>query len=163
MKNPHTIAPVETDKPLEEIRLLFREYEASLEFDLDFQNFEEEMANLPGGYAPPGGALLMAWAGSDPAGCVALRKIDDGICEMKRLYVRPRFRGMHIGKALASAIADRARAIGYERMRLDTVGSMVKAKSIYASMGFKEIPPYRHNPVQGATHLELLLNKKETR
>ncbi len=155
MKHPFKIAPVETDEALEEIRVLFREYEASLDFDLDFQNFEEEMANLPGKYAPPKGGLLLARAGGEPAGCVALRMFEDGICEMKRLYVRPRFRGMQIGKALASAIAARAHRMGYGRMRLDTVGSMVRAKSIYKSMGFKEIAPYRHNPVQGATYLEL--------
>ncbi len=160
MKKSFEIASVETDEALEEIRILFREYEASLEFDLDFQNFEEEMAGLPGKYAPPDGGLLMAKAGDDPSGCVALRKIEDGICEMKRLYVRQRFRGMQIGKALASAIATRAQCIGYDRMRLDTVGSMVKAKSIYAAMGFKEIAPYCHNPVPGATYLELRFDNR---
>ncbi|MCP4687669.1 MAG: GNAT family N-acetyltransferase [Desulfobacterales bacterium] len=160
MKDPFIITPVETEEALGEIRLLFREYANSLDFDLSFQNFEEELAGLPGRYAPPDGCLLMARVGNEPAGCAALRKIENGICEMKRLYVRPRFRGARMGKALASEIVARARRIGFERMRLDTAGSMEKAKSIYVAMGFREIAPYCHNPLPDATFLELTLNSE---
>lgn len=148
---------IPTDQNLNEIKALFKEYASSLGFDLTFQNFKEELAKLPGDYAPPHGSLLLAnWQGQ-VAGCVALRRIDNRVCEMKRLYVRPQFRGFGIGKSLAERIIELARRMGYVRMRLDTVPTMERAKSLYALLGFREIPPYRYNPIEGATFMELIL------
>ena len=139
-------------------RELFKEYSAGLGIDLCFQSFEKELAELPGGYAPPSGRLLVAIAENQSGGCVALRKIADGICEMKRLYVRPEFRGTGLGHALAEAIILAAREIGYQRMRLDTLpGKMDRAIAMYRSLGFKEIRPYYSNPVEGALFMELEL------
>src|SRR3954467_439354 len=137
-------------------RTLFEEYGASLGFSLCFQNFDKELAGLPGDYAPPKGRLLIAYLDSQPAGCVALHAFDLGISEMKRLYVRPAFRGKRVGLALARGIIDAAREIGYERMRLDTVPSeMADAVKMYARLGFKEIAPYRANPQAGTLYMEL--------
>jgi len=153
------IIPAETEEDIQQIRLLFEEYAASLDFDLSFQNFGEELANLPGDYVPPEGRLLLAWWDDQIAGCVALRKINQDRCEMKRLYVLPRFRALDIGKALAEEIIKEAKKIGYTWMRLDTVPSMKRARALYESLGFKRIPPYRYNPVKGAEFLELKLNR----
>ncbi len=148
---------VNSEEHLVQVRKLFEEYAKSLDFDLCFQNFDKELAELPGEYAPPDGCLLLAKYQDKIAGCVALRKIEQGICEMKRLYVRTEFRGKGIGKDLATAIIQKARKIGYTRMRLDTVPSMKEAIELYRLLGFKEIKPYRHNPVNGAKFMELKL------
>ena len=151
------IIKVDTAQNLDFVRTLFEEYSTSLGFDLDFQDFEEELANLPGHYAPPDGCLLIAFWQEQVTGCVALRKLQDGLCEMKRLYVRPQFRGKKIGKALAEAIIEEARKIDYTNMYLDTISSMERAKALYLSLGFKEIAPYRYNPIKGAAFMELAL------
>ena len=145
---------------LEEIEIargLFNEYAAGLNIDLCFQNFDQEVAGLPGNYAPPSGRLLLAIEGKQIAGCIALRSSGDGACEMKRLYVRPEFRGQGLGKELVTTLLDAAREIGYRRMLLDTLpGKMDEAIALYRSFGFREIAPYYHNPVQGALFMELL-------
>ena len=151
------IFPAETDEDIEIVKGLFIEYANSLGFDLSFQNFEEELANLPGDYAPPKGCLLLAKYKDQPVGCVALKKLSDGICEGKRLYVRPQFRGLKIGRKLAEAVIAEARRIGYTRIRGDTIPSMQVAQALYASLGFKEISPYRYNPIEGAVFIELSL------
>jgi putative acetyltransferase len=138
---------------LDEIRVMMREYAAWLEVDLCFQNFEDELAGLPGDYAPPRGRLLIA----ESAGCVALRAINEETCEMKRLYVRPEYRGSGLGRRLIVAIMDEARAIGYARMRLDTMPKMDSAQRLYASLGFRDIAAYRYNPEPGARFLEVEL------
>lgn len=138
---------------VEEVRALLREYAASLPFALDFQDFDDELAGLPGAYAPPRGALLLARG----AGCVGLRPIDDTTCEMKRLYVRPSARGTGLGRRLAEAIVGEGRRLGYTHMRLDTVPGMDSAQSLYERLGFYAIGAYRPNPIAGARFLELEL------
>jgi len=145
---------------LDPVRDLFLEYADSLGVSLDFQNFEAELAGLPGEYQSPGGCLLVARLDGQLAGCVAMRRIDDRTCEMKRLYVRPQFQGLKIGKKLAESVIETARKLGYSRMRLDTLPSMKSARSLYASLGFKEIPPYRHNPIDGTSFMELEFERK---
>ena len=137
---------------------LFLEYAQSLGFSLCFQNFDEELATLPGDYAPPEGRLLLAEFEGQVAGCVALHKLDEGICEMKRLYLRPQFRGKGLGRVLADRIIAEARQIGYQRMRLDTVEPVMKdAVAMYRRIGFREIAPYCKNPIAGALYMELQL------
>ena len=156
-KNIIKIIPADTDGLLEIAKTLFREYASSLGFDLSFQDFDKEMDDFPGQYSPPQGCLLLAEHGNEIVGCVALRDLGDGICEMKRLYVRPFFRKLNAGKALAESIVHKARDLDYARMRLDTVPEMKAAVRLYASLGFREIAPYRHNPIEGAKYLELVL------
>lgn len=148
-----------TVQDLDNVRQLFREYADSLDFDLDFQDFENELRRLPGEYAPPEGRLIVAMKVDEMVGCVALRRITDRICEMKRLYTKPCVRGTGFGRRLVQAVIDAAYRIGYEKMRLDTVPSMQTASRLYASVGFEEIGPYRFNPISGATFMELDLTR----
>jgi putative acetyltransferase len=138
---------------------LFREYAASLGLDLGFQDFERELEGLPGDYAPPPGRLLLARVDGDLAGCVAVRAFAEGACEMKRLYVRDAYRGAGLGRTLALASVDAARAAGYSRMLLDTLPQMEAARGIYRSLGFREIAPYRFNPVPGTAFMEVDLSR----
>ena len=150
------IVPAIAPEQIAAARQLFKEYEASLGIELTFQGFQQEVADLPGAYAPPAGRLFLA-TGAEPAGCVALRPLAAGICEMKRLYVRPTARGARLGRRLAETVIREARAIGYARMRLDTVPAMERARALYLALGFRDIPPYRYNPVPGMRYMELTL------
>ena len=146
----------ETPSEIEQARSLFLEYSEGLGISLCFQNFGKELAELPGAYAPPAGRLFLALSSEQLAGCVALRKLGDGICEMKRLYVRPQFRGMGIGRALTLHLIEEARALRYDVMRLDTLALQMNAAiKVYRSLGFREIEPYYDNPVEGALFMEL--------
>jgi putative acetyltransferase len=148
----------ESPAQIAEARELFLEYAQSLGFSLCFQSFDKELSNLPGDYAPPEGRLLLAEYESQLAGCAALHPLEAGICEMKRLYLRPPFRGKGLGRALADRIISEARQIGYQRIRLDTVEPVMKdALAMYRKIGFREIAPYRSNPIAGALYMELLL------
>ena len=142
---------------LADARLLFIEYAESLDIGLDFQGFDDELAALPGRYAPPAGCLLLALVDGEVAGCVALRDLGGEIGEVKRLWVRPAFRGRRVGRALAEQVLERAREAGYQRLRLDTLASMDAANGLYRSLGFREIEAYYHNPNEDAVFFELCL------
>jgi ribosomal protein S18 acetylase RimI-like enzyme len=148
------IVHAEAGQALREARDLILEYGSSLGFNLDFQCFDNEIEALPGEYAPPSGCLLIARVAGSTAGCVAVRKLDGEVCEMKRMYVRPAFRGQGVGRALALEALKDARGRGYRIMRLDTLTCMGPARRLYESLGFREIDAYRFNPLPGATYME---------
>jgi putative acetyltransferase len=153
-----TFAEAESPAQITQAREIFLEYAQSLGFSLCFQNFDQELAELPGKYAPPDGRLLLAKYEGEFAGCVALRKLGPGICEMKRLFLRAQFRGKGLGRALCEKILTEARQIGYRKMRLDTVEPIMKdAVAMYRKLGFKEVAPYCSNPIVGALYMELAL------
>lgn len=153
-----TIRQVETTTDLDAVRRLFREYVNELDFELDFQDFEDELAALPGPYADPEGTILLADVNNTTVGVVAVKPLDEeGVCEMKRLYVEPEYRQQGIGRALASAIVRRAQDMGYDVMRLDTVASMTPARRLYRSLGFEEREAYYHNPLDDAVYMERIL------
>ncbi len=158
-----SINSAETDTDLELIRKLFREYEKAIGVDLCFQNFESELDSLPGDYAPPDGCLLIARFDNRPIGCVALRRIDSSICEMKRLYLKPDYRRRGFGRLIAEKVIDEARSKGYSKMRLDTLPTMIEAIALYESLGFTKIEPYRFNPIAGAVYMEKSLQAKDIR
>ncbi|MED1943813.1 MULTISPECIES: GNAT family N-acetyltransferase [Brevibacillus] len=142
------------DNEYKQARELFWEYVDSLGVDLSFQNIAIELQNIPGEYAPPDGCILLALGNEQPAGCVALRKIDEQVCEMKRLYVKPEWKGRGVGKKLALAILDEAKIRGYSLIRLDTLPTMEPAIQLYHSLGFYPIEPYRFNPIEGTLYME---------
>jgi GNAT superfamily N-acetyltransferase len=148
--------------PLREVRKLFDEYATSIGVDLCFRGSSQELATLPGRYAPPRGRLLLARWNHEAAGCVALRPLENGICEMKRFYVRPGHRGQGVGRALAEQIIGEARGAGYTSMRLDSLPSMASALQLYRELGFRDIPAYQENPLPGAVFLELPLAGRTT-
>jgi ribosomal protein S18 acetylase RimI-like enzyme len=151
------IRPADLPREADEVRALMREYADGLGVDLCFQDFESELADLPGKYAPPRGRLLIARRDDALLGCIALRPIDDRDCEMKRLYVRPQARGERLGRRLAERIVAEARAAGYGRICLDTLPTMASAQALYAALGFEPIAPYVFNPVPGTRYLALAL------
>jgi GNAT superfamily N-acetyltransferase len=162
MTAPHfRLVEATTAGQLEAAREIFREYAHSLQVDLCFQNFEAELAGLPGEYAAPAGVLLLAYAGDAVAGCVAMRGLHDvdhaNACEMKRLFVRRAFRRFGLGRLLAQALLERAAAAGYSVMLLDTLDEMESARELYATLGFVEVPPYYYNPIPGAHYLKVQL------
>ena len=153
----------DTDERIDAARTIFREYASSLQVDLCFQNFEAELDGLPGEYRPPDGQLLLALVDDEVAACGAMRSLRDvdyaNACEMKRLYVRPAFRGFGLGRALAQSLLDEARRAGYSVMLLDTLDEMEAARGLYATLGFEEIPPYYFNPIAGAHYLKAELDR----
>ncbi len=146
---------------IEAVRDLFREYARALDVDLCFQNFESELAQLPGDYAAPRGTLLVARVNAEVAGCCAVRPLDNSdypnACEMKRLFTRPDFRSLGLGRSLVEATLDFARQAGYDCMLLDTLSDMEAARALYEDLGFEEIPPFYHNPIAGAHYLKVRL------
>jgi ribosomal protein S18 acetylase RimI-like enzyme len=154
------IVNAESAKQIEQVRELFLEYESSLGFSLCFQGFDKELAALPGDYAPPEGRLLLAEVDGKAAGCGALHRLDADTCEMKRLYVRPQFRGQRLGRILTERLIGEARSMGYKAMRLDTVADkMREAVKLYGRLGFREVAPYRENPIPSALYMELTLKE----
>ena len=149
------IVSAHTEEHYQKTRELFKQYAESLDFDLEFQGFSRELATLPGDYASPKGCILLASDSGQLAGCVALRPLEYTICEMKRLFVLSNYRGRGIGRMLACAVIDKARELGYEKMRLDTLENMKEAKSLYASLQFRNIAAYRYNPLDNPSYLEL--------
>jgi len=149
-----------TAAELADARALVQEYVASLDVSLDFQDYADEIARFPGAYGPPSGEVLLAYEGRDRVGVAALRRLEPSVCEMKRLYIRPGFRGRGIGRTLAVQLIRDAVVLGYSAMRLDTLASMDAALGLYRSLGFVEIPPYRYNPIAGARFLELDLRPR---
>jgi len=156
-KNHSTVQSAEDPADIDAVRTLMKEYADFLGEDLTFQGFKRELADLPGKYAPPWGALLLARVGKDSAGCVALRRLSPGICEMKRLFVRPRYRGTGAGRLLAGKIIQEGEALGYKAMRLDTLERLTSAVELYKSLGFRQIPPYCENPIPGVMFWEKTL------
>ncbi len=161
------LTPDDDPARLDALRLLFREYADGLGVDLCFQNFDAELASLPGDYAAPGGVLLLALVDGEPAGCGALRPLPDAdypnACEMKRLYVRRAFRRFGLGRLLAQELMERASGAGYDTLLLDTLDDMEAARGLYGSLGFEEIPPYYYNPLPGAHYLKVELDAPATR
>jgi GNAT superfamily N-acetyltransferase len=149
------LVPAQSHDDLLAARQLFMEYADWLGVDLCFQGFQQELDGLPGDYAPPDGQLLLAVEDDQAVGCAAMRKLGDGICEMKRLYVRPGHRSKGLGRKLVEAIIQEARGTGYEKMRLDSLTSLKEAAGLYRSLGFTEIPPYRYNPLPDAVFMDL--------
>jgi len=144
-----------TEEQIETARELFKEYAASLAIDMCFQSFDQELQTLPGKYAPPDGRLLLAYVDDELIGCIALRKLDERICEMKRLFLRPNYRGKGYGRTMIENLIEQARDIGYQRMWLDSLpGKMDAAISLYREFGFKDIPAYYENPLEGVVYLE---------
>jgi len=157
------IFQAQTAEDIQKARALFEEYASGLGFSLCFQNFDQELLQLPGNYAPPDGRLLLATEDDQLAGCIALRKLAPGVCEMKRLFLRPAYRRRGLGRVLVESLVGEAKKLGYTHMRLDTLpGRMDKAVALYRSFGFVEIAPYCENPVEGAKFMELDLNKRTT-
>lgn len=148
-----------TPADLDLVRALWREYQRAIGVDLCFQGFERELETLPGAYARPGGRILVAREGEDPAGCGALRPLETGIAELKRMWVRPAFRGRKAGRLVAEALVEAARAEGYRAIRLDTLGTMREARALYRSLGFREIPAYYGNPLPDVVYMELALRR----
>ena len=158
MPTAAAIQPACWPEDAELVRSLFREYADWLGIDLCFQDFHHELATLPGRYREPDGCVLLACVDAEPVGCVGLRALEPGVCEMKRLYLRPSARGSGAGRALAEAVIERARTAGYARMRLDTIAPLMPAAiGLYGRLGFVDIPPYTANPIDGARYLELML------
>jgi putative acetyltransferase len=158
MNNAIRMTHVQDGPKLEDIRALFLEYAQALNFNLCFQNFENELRELPGAYGMPLGRLILCEVDREAAACVALKPLEQGACEMKRLFVRPAFRGKQLGEALVQRVTDEARTIGYSRIRLDTIkGTMDHAIALYLRLGFREIAPYYENPIPNACYLELKL------
>ena len=155
---PTSVRPATTPADLQASRDLFRAYAESLGFSLDFDDFRSELDSLPGKYAPPQGALLLAFKGDQAVGCVGMRSLDPQTAEMKRLYLSQEARGLGLGRKLCEALVAAAKRGGYSRMRLDTVpGKMDSAITLYRALGFRVIPPYNHSPIPGIIHMELSL------